>query len=94
MLRKDFIRNASLAAASVAFVPTKDLFAAKADVKVKMGLIGVGARGLGHLDLLLRREDVEVVCICRMLSSGFGFLVWVQDSFRDWVRYRLQVQFR
>ena len=69
MLRKDFIRNASLAAASVAFVPTKDLFAAKADAKVKMGLIGVGARGLGHLDLLLRREDVEVVCICDVDSK-------------------------
>ena len=29
-----------------------------------MGIIGVGERGRGHLDLLLRRDDVELVSIC------------------------------
>jgi len=32
--------------------------------KVKLAIIGVGARGKGHLDLLLRRDDVELVAIC------------------------------
>ena len=62
MQRKEFIRNAGLAAASVAFVPTSQLFARKADQKVKMGIIGVGQRGLNHLDLLLRRSEVWKWC--------------------------------
>ena len=37
-------------------------------------MIGVGLRGQNHLDLLLRREDVELVAICdvddRMLASS------------------------
>lgn len=74
MLRKDFIRNAGLAAASIAFAPKGSLFARKADQKVKMGIIGVGQRGLNHLDLLLRRADVELVCFCdidaRTLTSA------------------------
>jgi predicted dehydrogenase len=78
MQRKEFIRNASLAAASVAFVPTNQLFARKADQKVKMGIIGVGQRGLNHLDLLLRRSDVELVSICdvdnRTLNEAKGMI--------------------
>jgi hypothetical protein len=64
MNRKDFVRTAGLAAAAFA-VPTGNLFAnKKADAKVRLAIIGVGARGLGHLDLTLRRNDVDVVAIC------------------------------
>lgn len=42
--------------------------------RVRVGLIGVGLRGQSHLDLLLRRSDVEVVAICdidnRMLTAS------------------------
>jgi hypothetical protein len=51
-----------------------DLLARPADTKVKIGLIGVGLRGQNHLDLLLRRNDVELVSICdvsdRMLTMA------------------------
>ena len=74
MHRKDFIKNSGLAAASFAILPTGSLFAATADSKVKIALIGTGLRGQNHLELLLAREDVELVAICDisdvMLSSA------------------------
>lgn len=78
MNRKDFLRNTGLAAASLAIAGTNKTYAATADAKVKMGIIGVGQRGLGHLDLLLRRDDVELVAICdtdpRTLNEAKGII--------------------
>lgn len=74
MRRKDFIKTTSLAAASFTILPSGSLFASSAGQKIKIGLIGTGLRGQSHLDLLLRRDDVEVVAICdiddRMLTSA------------------------
>ncbi len=64
MHRKEFIKNAGLAAASLVVLPSGNLFASMAPLKVKMALIGVGLRGQNHLELLLTREDVEIVAIC------------------------------
>ena len=78
MHRKEFLRNTGLAAASLAIAGTNKTYAASADTKVKMGIIGVGQRGLGHLDLLLRRDDVELVAICdtdsRTLNEAKGVI--------------------
>ncbi len=65
MNRKDFIKTGGLAAAAMAIMPTGKLFANMADPKVRLAIIGVGARGQGHLDLLLRRDDVELGCHLR-----------------------------
>lgn len=65
MNRKDFIKGAGIAAASMAVLPAENLFANTFAVqKARLAIIGVGARGLGHLDLLLRRGDTEIVSIC------------------------------
>ncbi len=64
MNRKDFIRTTGLTAAGIAMMPGTRLFARKADAKVRIALIGTGERGRNHLDLLLRRDDVEIVAIC------------------------------
>ena len=64
MKRRNFLKNSSLAAASVAFMPSANVFANSLASNVKIGIIGVGLRGQGHLDLLLRRKDVDVVAIC------------------------------
>ncbi|HEY1023489.1 MAG TPA: Gfo/Idh/MocA family oxidoreductase, partial [Flavisolibacter sp.] len=75
MNRKDFIKTTGLAAGAFV-VPGASLFAQakKYATKVRVGLIGVGLRGQSHLDLLLRRNDVEVVAICdiddRMLTRS------------------------
>lgn len=74
MQRRNFIKHTGLAAAGLAVLPSAKLFAGTLDAKVKMGIIGVGLRGQNHLELLLRRNDVELVSICdindRMLSSA------------------------
>ena len=71
MHRKQFIRNTGLAAASFAVLPSTS-FGSNAESKIKIALIGTGLRGQNHLELLLLREDVELVAICdideRMLT--------------------------
>lgn len=78
MNRKDFIRTTGLTAAGIAMMPGTRLFARKADTKVRIALIGTGERGRNHLDLLLRREDVDVVAICdpenRALTAAKGMV--------------------
>lgn len=74
MERRIFIKNTGLTAASLTLV-SKNIFAANEDnSKVKIGLIGTGLRGQNHLELLLKRSDVDVVAICdvdaNMLSSA------------------------
>lgn len=79
MERKDFIKQTTLAAAALTILPTGSLFAKTDDIKIKVGMIGVGMRGQDHLWLLLRRKDVEVVSICdieeRMLTDAKEMVV-------------------
>ena len=74
MNRKHFIRNSSLAATALATNSFGSLFSKPVAEKVKLAIIGVGLRGQDHLDLLLRRDDVEVIAICdidnRSLTSA------------------------
>ena len=74
MNRKEFIKTSSMAAVSLAALPTDSLFTYNTEEKLKVGIIGVGLRGQNHLDLVLRRKDVEVVAICdideRMLKMS------------------------
>ena len=75
MNRKEFVKVTGLAAAGLA-VSGSNIFAiGKLPAeKIKVVIIGVGARGQSHLDLLLRRSDVDVVAIAdidnRMLTAS------------------------
>jgi predicted dehydrogenase len=61
--RRDFIKKATVA--GVGFSVLSSAAFAKDDVqKVRLGFIGVGLRGQGHLQLALNRNDVDVVAIC------------------------------
>lgn len=53
-----------MASAGLSILPSGVLFAKDAGPRVRVGFIGVGMRGQNHLDLALRRNDVEVVAIC------------------------------
>ena len=65
MHRKDFIRNTALAGVSFSLFPSTNIFAAGSNLpKVRLAILGVGERGRNHLDLLLRRDDVDIVAIC------------------------------
>lgn len=73
MNRKEFVRTTAFATAAIS-LPGKNLWASFADQKVRIALIGTGLRGQSHLELLLRRNDVDLVAICdvedRMLASA------------------------
>ena len=64
MNRKDFVKTSGLAAAAMAIAPTGKLFANADRCKSKACYYWCWARGQSHLDLLLRRDDVELVAIC------------------------------
>ncbi|WPQ62449.1 Gfo/Idh/MocA family oxidoreductase [Chitinophaga sancti] len=62
--RRTFLKNTMAAGVGLTLLDTPSrLFANVKKEKVRMGLIGVGARGQGHLELCLNRTDVEVVAI-------------------------------
>ena len=63
MNRKEFVKTTAMATAAIA-LPGRELFAGYAQTKVRIGLVGTGLRGQNHLDLLLRRTDVDLVSIC------------------------------
>jgi predicted dehydrogenase len=75
MNRKEFVKTAGLAAAATAVLSSGKLFAqSQSGDKVRIGIIGVGQRGISHLNLLLKRDDTEVVAICdvdeKMLAAS------------------------
>jgi len=65
MKRRRFVQNTALfAAANLAtqgFSIGSNMFSVS---KVRLGFIGVGARGLGTLELAMMRQDTEVAAIC------------------------------
>jgi predicted dehydrogenase len=75
--RRDFLKTTAVAGAAVTILPSH-VFSKSAESKVRLGLIGVGLRGQSHLELALRREDVEVVAICdiqqRMIDMSLGIV--------------------
>lgn len=63
MNRKEFVKTTAMATAAM-MMPRKNLFASNDDAKVRIALLGTGLRGQNHLELLLRRNDVDLVAIC------------------------------
>ncbi len=63
MKRRDFVKNTAISVTAFSILPALTLksFSSK---KVRVGIIGTGLRGQGHIDLLLKRTDVEVSSIC------------------------------
>lgn len=73
MNRKDFVKTTALASAGL-MLQGNSLWAMTPPQKVRIGIMGVGLRGQNHLDLLLRRSDVDIAAICdvdeRMLADA------------------------
>jgi predicted dehydrogenase len=72
MNRRNFVKSTGIAAAAFSILPASQLFAQQQ--KIRIAIIGVGLRGQNHLELLLLRNDVEVVAICdineRMINDA------------------------
>jgi predicted dehydrogenase len=64
--RREFIKRSALAGLGLSMLPAFSSFSFGQDKssKVRLGFIGVGLRGQNHLQLALKRPDVEVVAIC------------------------------
>lgn len=62
--RREFIKASAIAGAGFTILPSNIAFSKDAEPKLRLGFIGVGLRGQNHLDLALRRSDVDVVAIC------------------------------
>lgn len=62
MIRRTFLKNTTLATAALA-IGTKSI-ASPAEGKVRLGYIGVGARGMSHVGEAVLRDDVEIKAVC------------------------------
>lgn len=63
MDRKKFIKTSSAASIGLSIVPFS-ILKDQDDRKVRLGFIGTGSRGTGHLRGLVNGLDVEVPSIC------------------------------
>jgi len=65
MNRKDFIKKSTAAGIGLSVVnPSFNLLRGSDDRVVRLGFIGVGGRGRGHLRGMLARDDVMINAIC------------------------------
>ncbi|MEH3115218.1 Gfo/Idh/MocA family protein [Pedobacter terrae] len=70
MERREFIKNGAFTAVGLTILPTGSLFASSDAGKVRLGYIGVGARGMSHISEGTLRDDVEIVAICDTQESS------------------------
>ncbi len=62
--RRDFIKTSTTAGLGLTILPSGILFSKDKDTKIRLGFIGVGLRGQNHLELVLKRNDTDVIAIC------------------------------
>lgn len=64
--RRDFIKKSMIIGAGLSILPelTYGLNNFKSSEKLKIGLIGVGLRGIEHLQNLIHRDDVIITAVC------------------------------
>ncbi len=73
MKRREFVQHtATVAAVGMAQGVLASPVLAGNREKVRLGFIGVGARGLGTLDLAMRRDDVVITAICDIDDGTIG----------------------
>ena len=70
MNRKDFIIRSTAAGIGLSVTPTFNILKGTDDRKVRLGFIGVGSRGTGHLRGILSRTDIEVPAICDISETN------------------------
>jgi len=75
--RREFIKTTAAAGAAITILPSH-VFSKSAENKIRLGIIGVGLRGQNHLELALKRDDVDIVAICdiqqRMIDMSLGIV--------------------
>jgi predicted dehydrogenase len=69
--RRDFIKTGMAAGMAAALGPKILSAAPEKEKKIRIGIIGIGLRGTGHLDGLLQRGDVTVPAVCDIDTERF-----------------------
>ena len=67
--RRNFIEYSSILGAGTLLSPKAIHHVINTKNKIRVGVIGTGMRGQGHVSLLLQRDDVEVAAICDIDQS-------------------------
>lgn len=62
--RRDFIKTTAIVGAGIAIAPSLAFGNTLGDTKLRLGFIGLGLRGVWHLQNSLNRKDVVVTAIC------------------------------
>lgn len=62
MHRRDFLKTTAVSSTGFVILPSGSILSE--NKKVKIGIIGTGLRGQDHLEMLLKRNDTEIVAIC------------------------------
>ncbi|WP_263784406.1 Gfo/Idh/MocA family protein [Salinibacter grassmerensis] len=83
MDRRSFLQTTAAAGLGVSLAPFSGVQQTREE-SVRLGLIGVGARGTSHLRGLIQRDDVEVPAVCDVNSENLArALNLVQQSGRS-----------
>jgi predicted dehydrogenase len=67
--RRQFIRTGTMATIGMAVLSGKASGLKVADKPVRVGVVGTGNRGTGHVNTLLTIDGTEVVAVCDLLES-------------------------
>jgi uncharacterized protein (DUF1501 family) len=84
--RRSFIKTGAAAGLGLSLLSYPTIAQVRKE-KIKIGFIGVGMRGQDHLELALRRNDVEVVAVCDiqqvMLDASLEMFKKVNKPFTE-----------
>jgi hypothetical protein len=67
--RRGFIRTGTIATVGMTMFSGKAAALTSADKSVKIGVIGTGNRGTGHVNTLMTIDGVEIAAVCDLLES-------------------------
>jgi predicted dehydrogenase len=70
--RRGFIKTGTIATLGMSVLPKSVSAAGMTDKPVRIGVVGTGGRGTGHVNTLLTIEGVEVAAICDLVESKAG----------------------
>ncbi len=78
--RREFVKSTSTVAVGAAILPVGLLRGSLKSERVRIGVIGTGLRGQWHIQLALRRRDVEISAICDIDEGMIGMALKVYQE--------------
>jgi predicted dehydrogenase len=67
--RRSFIKTGSIATVGLGILPGSANAAEPADKPIKIGVIGTGNRGTGHINNLLTIDGIEITAVCDLVKN-------------------------